>query len=563
MEEQLDIYVRGFGQAGDESPAEGLVRVFGLKPERAAELVASLPRVVKRRLSRAQAERYQGALVEIGAEVELRASPILPQRIIAVAGAEKDDTFDPNESGQTLTLPPPAPPSNDAHAGTRKARPAVMQSTVVLKAAPPPAAVAAEPEPQAGEAALAAPADVQAISLPPSVATVQIAPSPAAAVEPSVAPTMPLTSAWAELDRTPVARRAAFEAPLPLSSSSTAQIGSPLAVDEAPPPSAQPAPAEPPQPAPDAVNEGKKKDGRPDWLVDDAGYRDDVLSGLGWGNGSAGPVPSTPPLMLDVRAIAAAKALPPAEAPLELAALPAAAPAPPTAAIELAVPVAAAAADAHAAGARSRGEVALGPVPRKVATAHVAVGPRDYVPEKGRGLTTLFDAPLRVAFQLVLALLVFFFAAQARDCRGRGQVREAVAAWSDETSSATASSGASKDAEPSEPSPVRAGPRGQDARAFCESELNQFASGDKDVVRGLIDSLLGTGAKVTVGGIMKSGLVSIASELHIVLPTDVAKRRAVYEILRSFRASAWHMDPGEATEGDPFNGKAEIVFELS
>jgi hypothetical protein len=106
--DDYDIYIRGFDKGGVEPTEIGLSRVFGLDPQRARELLRSLPRVVKRHVPAEQMGRYVLALRELGADLELRRSAILPAQTIAVRGGEHArDAADSALHGSTLTLPPP------------------------------------------------------------------------------------------------------------------------------------------------------------------------------------------------------------------------------------------------------------------------------------------------------------------------------------------------------------------------------------------------------------------------------------------------------------------------
>jgi hypothetical protein len=104
---RFDIYIRGFGP-GKEPGAQRLARAFGLPLARAEELVRSLPRTVKRGVPQAQIERYARLLDEIGADCELRPSPLAPAQVIAIGSAGNTLADALEQDGSMMTLPPPA-----------------------------------------------------------------------------------------------------------------------------------------------------------------------------------------------------------------------------------------------------------------------------------------------------------------------------------------------------------------------------------------------------------------------------------------------------------------------
>jgi hypothetical protein len=116
MADEYDIYLRGFA-AGSDAP-RALHRVFGIELARARELVISLPRVVKRRLSAEQVVRYELALRHVRADYEVRKSPLRPSLTAMIGGGASDGGArgaTGAQSGATLTLPPPiAEPSAPA-----------------------------------------------------------------------------------------------------------------------------------------------------------------------------------------------------------------------------------------------------------------------------------------------------------------------------------------------------------------------------------------------------------------------------------------------------------------
>jgi hypothetical protein len=218
-------------------------------------------------------------------------------------------------------------------------------------------------------------------------------------------------------------------------------------------------------------------------------------------------------------------------------------------------PLAAAAQRASAAAPRASGVVRVSagmrPVAQAVPLARTSATPgwAMYVPPELRGL-------LRVGVQLGVAACVFFAGTALRAWSGRDDVDEALAAWQAQPAGAAAT-------EAAQPPPAAGSAGKHEAVLWAAAELHQFSNGDKDVVRALVERVTASGAVVTVGGLMQSGPITVASELHIALPSDVAKRRTIYELLRAFRRDTWHSDPGENTATDPFAGRTSIMFELS
>ncbi len=70
----FDVWLSGFAPQSQANASESLQRVFGVDASFARALLASLPRSVKRNLSRGEGERYVAMLREIGAVAELRAA---------------------------------------------------------------------------------------------------------------------------------------------------------------------------------------------------------------------------------------------------------------------------------------------------------------------------------------------------------------------------------------------------------------------------------------------------------------------------------------------------------
>lgn len=145
--QEFDIYIRSFQSDRAGTAVAGLARAFGLDQRRARELVQSLPRVVKRRVSAEQVARYAQVLRELGADLELRPSPIRPQQVIAVQGASGSEerqvahiAAQSHGSTLTLTLPPPQPV---APAAPQALAARVAQfATTVVEPGPPPALAA-------------------------------------------------------------------------------------------------------------------------------------------------------------------------------------------------------------------------------------------------------------------------------------------------------------------------------------------------------------------------------------------------------------------------------------
>jgi hypothetical protein len=84
-DERFDVYLHGFDPAHPETPRQGLARVFGLDGAQAAELLVSLPRLVKRDLTQGEAQRYLLALESLGARAELRPGVLATPEVRAVA----------------------------------------------------------------------------------------------------------------------------------------------------------------------------------------------------------------------------------------------------------------------------------------------------------------------------------------------------------------------------------------------------------------------------------------------------------------------------------------------
>ncbi|MFO0694943.1 MAG: ribosomal protein L7/L12 [Polyangiales bacterium] len=70
MDDRYDVWLVSF-DGGRGSAVQGLVRVFGVGADRAEQLLAALPHVVKHGVSRDEADRMKAALEGIGAHVEV------------------------------------------------------------------------------------------------------------------------------------------------------------------------------------------------------------------------------------------------------------------------------------------------------------------------------------------------------------------------------------------------------------------------------------------------------------------------------------------------------------
>lgn len=137
---RFDIRLEGFDPGAGEPPGEALARLFGMAPQSAERLVQSLPRIVKRDVEDAQAQRILEALQGAGAQVSLEASPIRPAAVMPVGKAAAE------HEGELPDVASPAP------AAPAVAKPTVVHSTpprtggtLVITAA---AAIAGVPKPR-------------------------------------------------------------------------------------------------------------------------------------------------------------------------------------------------------------------------------------------------------------------------------------------------------------------------------------------------------------------------------------------------------------------------------
>jgi hypothetical protein len=143
----------------------------------------------------------------------------------------------------------------------------------------------------------------------------------------------------------------------------------------------------------------------------------------------------------------------------------------------------------------------------------------------GRELAADHDEPpavLRYALRIGLGLSLFVILTTVRQCRVvDSDVHDALAQWGVQPTSEIAA----PEADQAAAGPVEYGPR---ALPWLESDLHQVSSADKDRVRGLVKRYKRAGAtEVYMGNIMRSGVVQIAGELIIELPSEGQARAAV------------------------------------
>lgn len=485
--EEYDIYIRSFSPHGNEPPEIGLRRVFGIDAHRARELVLSLPRVVKRRIAAEHVARYERALFELGADYELRLSPLRPKQI-AVVGTASANGAREDESG-LLTLPPESPspqaqapraaqrfsqtvvgnldPSTLGHPRAPGSMPPVSTQAMHARTEVSPAphmtldAMSSRPFPPAADnqrpsARVPAPA-----SIPPANATREARPSARAAPPSSTTRSMhPRTPAGAQWGND-----------IPTANGWTAIKPSypnrPQDAGDLPPP--------PPEP----INLGFG--GRPDWLVDGpSSYHESM------------PADAGPPLSIQPSARPSARPPGMRESPPELVTrrvAPAAYVPPPVQ------------------PARTQSQFTTG----------VAYGQ-----EAGGEL----PLPLRIGLRIALGAMLFVMIAALRHSRlFDREVDRALAQWGSGTAAAPAEDEPAREHE-SATGNEALGPIAHD---WVESELHVFTNGDKDRVRNLIQRLDQAGAtEVHVAKIMRNGMVQIAAELVVLLPADQTKRKAVF-----------------------------------
>jgi len=466
-----------------------LQRVFGLHPDRGRELVASLPRIVKRQVPGGEIARYEAALHAIGAEVEMRRSPIRPQQIMVVRGSveAEREAARREQHGSTLTLPPP-PPAQEHAASPRprmgtivgSARADLLGDTVV---------------------------DVRPPMLDGDDMVVDPPPSAIASSLFATGPTLPET-------RAPHAR------PLPLER----LAGQAPILDWKPPPGPAPAsrildPIPAPAPAPPPQ---RPVDARP--APPPAWSGIEPLGGLSARDqGDLPPASAVPGLSPDPRAGWVVDGADKFEIGRE-----------PAVAVE---PEAAAA---------SAPTPELGPVERPTrprAAPSQSATALDYARAEER---TELALPLRWLLRLGIGFALFLLLGSVRHCRRFDrEVDKELATWAEPSAresaeASTLGSSAALD------------PRAPVASEWMESDLHQFSNGDKDRVRSLVNRFSRAGAvDVRVGHITRSGMVQIGSELIVLLPDDPEARKAVLAEYDKFLQSAFaglaatHRDTGQ------------------
>jgi hypothetical protein len=131
-------------------------------------------------------------------------------------------------------------------------------------------------------------------------------------------------------------------------------------------------------------------------------------------------------------------------------------------------------------------------------------------------------ALLRFALRAGLGLSLFVILTTVRHCRAiDSDVHDALAAWGVQPQDEIAA------AEPGEAA-GRPATYGPPALPWLASDLHQVSSADKDRVVSLVKRFKRAGAtEVYMGNIMRSGVVQIAGELIIELPSDEQARAAV------------------------------------
>ncbi|HMJ10596.1 MAG TPA: hypothetical protein VK524_04270 [Polyangiaceae bacterium] len=512
--ERYDIYLRGFSSS--EPAVAGLQRVFGIDPKRAAELVRSLPRVIKREVPSEQAERYQQALSSLGADFELRRSPIRPQRMIAVLGSTRNEE---------LELPGPAssPPARAAVLAVADSwvEPAISSArTAVEGASIAPAAVELEardvrtlgatwsesppaPSRSLGDTLSEAPAAPPPPSAPPrgpSITLPESTPPPPVSRPPAaealswahppelMQPRLPkLVLPAAEPASAPVASLSNAWAPTPAD-----ELGS--AADSAGPPAAWQA---------GALDISLEQRGQPGWLLENRTaypqneYEADVAAAV------SDPFDPPPSVRPSARAAAGARTRP---LQSEARSLPPAR------------PERGSNAHAHV----NANAVQAAPQPAPPAIGLVA----------GRELAT--DEPselLRWVMRVGIGLSLFVILTTVRHCRSfETGVEQTLARWNQPGEhGGVPANGAAAD-----------GAYGPDALAWLEPDLHLVSSGDKDRVRTLARNFLAAGAAgVFVGTISPMGMTQVAGELIVQLPADPAARKAVLDVHDQFLASSF------------------------
>lgn len=543
--ERFDIYLRGF--TGSEPAELGLQRAFGIDRKRAAELVRALPRVVKRDVPSDQAARYERALASLGADFELRRSPIRPQPMISVSGGGTAPSDDLELPGPGWSQPPPpqlqpqpqpqpvvAQPARSLGATWSESRPPprgpesaehAPWSAPVLSRAPAPETVAfaagrdgasahgralmgtlreAQP-PAAAARAAAPPLHVGAATLPESQPPPPYRPPAADAArftaEPP--PLMPLATDAPPLSLAPLAM-----APAPSAAPHSAQAGLSAAWAPIPLDDLKPAPVGGP---PAAWRAGALDvDLRSGYVLD---AQDGFEQGRRASAPAGGPDPFDPP---------------PSLAPV--ARKPQRAPDPGAFAVPWTGTSSAEVRESRAApAARAQPPAAVGLVAGRE-LAHEAE-PSPF---------------LRWLIRAGMGLSLFVIVTTARHCRAiETGVDDALARWGQPVEGAPGAAAGARQTVP--------GAIGPPALAWLASDLHIVSNGDKDRIVGLAQRLEHAGAAgVYVGAISSTGMVQIAGELIVQLPADPDRRKAVLEVHDKFLAAAFSglQVAGNAPQGD-------------
>ncbi|MGD8860678.1 MAG: hypothetical protein PVI30_11770 [Myxococcales bacterium] len=557
--QEVDIYIRGFAPDQPESPERGLHRVFGLDERVAAELVRSLPRVVKRNVRQDHAPRYEAALRELGADFELRPSPIRPQQIIAVAGGSPQEPAPLR--GDTMTLPPPASPSSRP---PPKPRPGTTAATVVGATPPaaqhPPSGPVVEadrtliderppvfdPEDDPGRTLReSVPPSAPAGTRRPPEETLREAPAPR---DPSTVREVPFAPGPGDAlrDFDAVARggddRDLYgdfadvpegRAPEPDDAGDWDALARGGAVADRRPEADAWAPLQAARRSDDADAGGEA---RPAWLVDERDFRSGPLAPHGGprSGAPASPVPGPGRLAVEHGYMGeAADSEPPPHVSagggggLEIdseAPRPARRGQPAAVGVGEGAPAGPSAGAAAVAGAGGLLPFTVQSHSRPPA-ARVAAPPG--VGPMTRPAADDEEPPyvLRLALRAVIGLSLFLLMTTGRQCRAFGnEVDEELAAWPgyvgpDGALEAAEIEGVSTDSV-----------HGPEAAAWLEHPRHTMQNPDKDAVRGLVRSLKQAGAQgVYVGDIQPSGLFQVGSVLVVELPGERGARRAVLD----------------------------------
>jgi hypothetical protein len=500
--DEFDIYLLGFRVGDGRDPAEDLSRAFRLEPEQARELIASLPRIVKRRVSAEARPRYERVLEELGASCEFRRSPIKPMRIVAVAGTAHAGPAP--RRGDTLSLPPPplewpAPELAPAAPVSASAARAATQDTWVIAAAPRP-----------DEGHTAAPQKA-----PVTAQTLQLGEHDAGALW--KAPASRTVPAY-QVDAYVLERALAGQA------SAAAQTEQAMSVT-------------------------------PSWLIEDAALRGRVLDPE---EQLAQQAPSAwlPRLDLDDLALgttthtthATTHATTSAATGLELQSVPA-----PT----VGVP--------HFHDPEPRTPISERPAPYATRSSTRPGSPIAQSAALGARLRTInaaYEDTSESTHYLVrfgIGALVFVVLVTARSYRKwNDDVDEAIADWGETSLAAQDKLEAAFAGMPS-------GTTAEAARSWSDSNLHHFGNGDKERTLALITKLEKAGARgVYAAEITSEGIVRIAMALRVDLPQDRAARLAIGAEIRAYNASAWDLDPDEEADyGDPFGGKPNVLVFLN